>query len=205
MTDTIGRKSETAWHNEQLPAYMMNTHFPHIKNSDHFPAIKQCFSHIGEAKNLIDLGCGKAEISDVFTEYEYCGADLPHMIQKVSRLSKPTLKYVEFDVYLSDMNFISEFDIVLMNSFLSEIPNANQILDKVLKHSKRHVVIHRQIIENQENIVTYSTYGSLPTIAYTFDRKEFEDIVHQNSFKKLVDINTFPSVPNTKTILLQRM
>ena len=77
MIDT--EKNKTAWHNQKMPESMMDTHFPHLINSDHFKAIKQCFSHIGEAKSLIDLGCGKAEISDAFPEYKYCGADLPHI------------------------------------------------------------------------------------------------------------------------------
>ena len=33
---------------------MMNTHFPHIVNSDHFSAIKECFNYIDESENIID-------------------------------------------------------------------------------------------------------------------------------------------------------
>ena len=137
---------DTAWHSEHLPEKMMQTHFPHLVYSDHFEPLKKCIDLIPSgANNLLDLGCGKAEISDAFPQYEYCGADLPNMIQGVSKLTRPTLEYIEFDAHLSKMNFVSYFDIVVMNSFLSEIPNANHILDKVLKRAKKYVIIHRQM------------------------------------------------------------
>ena len=199
MRDT--EKNKTAWHNQKMPESMMDAHFPHIVNSDHFKAIKQCFGHISETKSLIDLGCGKAEISDAFPEYEYCGADLPHIIQEVSKVSKPTLKYIEFDAHLSKMDFVSDFDIIVMNSFLSEIPNANQILDKVLKHAKKYVIIHRQAIENKENIETYSTYGNLQTIRYIFDKKDLEKIIQKNNFKITIELGTLQTL---RTILLER-
>ena len=200
MRETTDLKPKTAWYNKNMPENMMNTHFPHIVNSDHFSAIKECFNYIDESENIIDLGCGKAEISDAFPKYKYCGADLPHIIHNVSKLSRPTLEYKEFDAHLSDMDFVSDFDIIVMNSFLSEISNANQILDKVLTHAKKYVIVHRQAIENQENIATYSTYGGLQTIVYTFDRKDFENIVYQNNFKKIIEVDA----SSLKTILLKR-
>jgi len=186
-----------------MPEKMMETNFPHIVYSDHFGSLKKCVDLIpAGAKNLLDLGCGKAEISDAFPQYEYCGADLPHMIQKVSKLTRPTLEYVEFDAQVSNMDFVSDFDIVIMNSFLSEIPNADQILDKTLKCAKGYVIIHRQMIKEQEHVQTYSTYGDLKTTAYTFGRKNFEKITKQNNFKTLIEVDTLKTL---KTILLDKV
>lgn len=194
---------DTAWYSEHMPKKMMQTNFPHIVYSDHFESLKKCIDLIPRgANNLLDLGCGKAEISDAFPEYEYCGADLPHMIQKVSRVTRPRLKYVEFDAQVSEMDFISNFDIVIMNSFLSEIPNAEQILDKVLRRAKGYVIIHRQMIEEQEHIETYSTYGDLKTTAYTFGRKNFEKIIKQNNFKTTIEVDTLKTL---RTILLDKV
>jgi hypothetical protein len=185
MIDT--EKNKTAWHNQKMPESMMDAHFPHIVNSDHFKAIKQCFGHISEAKSLIDLGCGKAELSDAFPEYKYCGADLPHIIQKVSKISKPSLEYVEFDATICNMDFVSSFDVIVMNSFLSEIEKADEILCKVLKYAPKYVVIHRQEIGGKEDREEYLTYGGLKTTKYTFGKDRLEEILKEYSFTKLFE------------------
>lgn len=197
MVDT-----NTAWHNENIAAHMMQTHFPHLVHSDHFEPLKRCIDLLpNDIESLLDLGCGKGEISDAFPQYEYCGADLPNMIQGVSKLTRPRSKYIEFDAQLSDMNFVSDFDVIVMNSFLSEIPNAEQILNKVLKCATRYVIIHRQIIKDQENIETYSTYGGLDTTVYTFGRRNFEEIITQNDFKIMAEFDTLEI---QKTMLLEK-
>lgn len=201
---------KTAWHDQKMPEKMMQTHFPHIVYSDHFAPLKECFdlisndakrhnvcetylgihsSHI-ETSSLLDIGCGKAEISDAFPEYEYCGADLPHIIQKVSKISKPSLEYIEFDATICDMDFVSSFDIVVMNSFLSEIEMADEILCKVLKYAPKYVVIHRQSVEDKKSIEEYLTYGGLKTIKYTFDRNQFDKIIESIGFTKIFETQT---------------
>ena len=140
-----------------------------------------------DANNLLDLGCGKAEISDAFPEYEYCGADLPHIIQKVSKISKPSLEYIEFDATICDMDFVSSFDVVVMNSFLSEIETADEILRKVLKYAPKYVVIHRQEIKDKEGREKYLTYGGLTTTKYTFDRNQLEKVIESSGFTKLFE------------------
>jgi hypothetical protein len=201
MRDT--GKNKTAWHNQKMPKSMMDAHFPHVVNSDHFKAIKQCFGHISEAKSLIDLGCGKAEISDAFPEYKYCGADLPHIIQKVSKISKSSLEYVEFDAIIDSMNFVSSYEVVLMNSFLSELPNANTVLKRVLNHAKNYVLIHRQAIEEDQRNELYDTYGNLPTVRYTFSKQEFDSIVCFNGFTEMLNIPSFTD-SSLRTTLLKK-
>ena len=201
MIDT--EKNKTAWHNQKMPESMMDAHFPHIVNSDHFKAIKQCFGHISEAKSLIDLGCGKAELSDAFPEYKYCGADLPHIIQKVSKISKPSLEYVEFDATICNMDFVSSFDVIVMNSFLSEIEKADEILCKVLKYAPKYVVIHRQAIEEDQRNDLYDTYGNLSTVVYTFSKQEFDSIVCFNGFTEMLNIPSF-TASSHRTIVLKK-
>ena len=68
MVDT-----NTAWHNENIAAHMMQTHFPHLVHSDHFEPLKRCIELLpNHIESLLDLGCGIGEISDAFPQYEYC-------------------------------------------------------------------------------------------------------------------------------------
>tara|TARA_R110000751_G_scaffold178688_1_gene284890 strand:+ start:39 stop:641 length:603 start_codon:yes stop_codon:yes gene_type:complete len=199
MTNT-----RTAWHDQKMPEKMMQTHFPHIIYSDHFDPLKECFDLIpNDVNSLLDLGCGKVEISDAFPEYKYCGADLPHIIQKVSKISKPSLEYVEFDATINSMNFVSSYEVVLMNSFLSELPNANTVLKRVLNHAKNYVLIHRQAIEEDQRNELYDTYGNLSTVRYTFSKQEFDSIVCFNGFTETLNIPSF-TASSLRTIVLKK-
>ena len=194
----------TAWYDQKMPEKMMETHFPHITYSDHFDPLKECFDLISnDANSLLDLGCGKAEISDAFPEYKYCGADLPHIIQKVSKISKSSLEYVEFDAIIDSMNFVSSYEVVLMNGFLSELPIANTVLKKVLNHAKNYVLIHRQAIEEDQRNELYDTYGNLSTVRYTFSKQEFDSIVCFNGFTEMLNIPSFTN-SSLRTIVLKK-
>jgi len=194
----------TAWHDQKMPEKMMQTNFPHLIYSDHFDPLKECFDLISnDANSLLDIGCGKAEISDAFPEYKYCGADLPHIIQKVSKISKPSLEYVEFDAIIDSMNFVSNYEVVLMNGFLSELPSANTVLKRILSHAKNYVLIHRQAIEEDQRNDLYDTYGNLSTVVYTFSRQEFDSIVCFNGFTEMLNIPSF-TASSLKTIVLKK-
>lgn len=58
------------------------------------------------------------------------------------------------------------------------------------------------MIEEQEHIETYSTYGDLKTTAYTFGRKNFEKIIKQNNFKTTIEVDTLKTL---RTILLDKV
>ncbi len=73
----------------------------------------------------IDLGCGASEVSVMFNDYT--GVDLP-----------------DFNVYETDLKFIEEYDIVLMNAFIDVMQFPLYVLAKVLKHCKKYVILHRQ-------------------------------------------------------------
>ena len=193
---------KTAWHDQKMPEKMMQTHFPHIIYSAHFNPLKKCFDLISnDSNNLLDLGCGKAELSDAFPEYKYCGADLPHIIQKVSKISKPSLEYIEFDATICDMDFVSSFDVIVMNSFLSEIEMADEILCKVLKYAPKYAVVHRQEIRDKEGREEYLTYGGLKTTKYTFGKRRFEEILKEYNFNNVFETECFG---NMKSLILKK-
>jgi hypothetical protein len=192
----------SVWHSQKMPEAMMSTCFPHIVRSDHFRSLKICFDNIKNAKTLIDLGCGKAEVAEAFPEYEYLGADLPHIIQNVSKKTRTLLEYIEFDALIDSMDFISKYDVVLMNGFLSEIPQADFVLNKVLSHAKNYVIVHRQAIGENQQYEPYSTYGGMSTVRYTFAQEKFKSIVQLNGFSEILNIQ---SIGNLRSLVLKRL
>ena len=95
-----------------------------------------------------DLGCGNKAASIFFDDYT--GFDLP-----------------EFNVYVSDLDFIREYDVVLMNAFIDVMQFPLEVLDLVLPHCRNYVIIHRQEFTKgvtkvtQENAYGGWTYHSI--------------------------------------------
>ena len=196
----------TAWNNKEIPDHMMQTSFPPLQDSNHFAPFKICIdAFCSDCESVLDIGCGKAEFATAFPNFDYTGADLEHMIQNVSKKSRPMLKYVAFDAQQDDYSFISEFDLVVMNSFLSEMPNGPQILDRILENISGYVLIHRQKLHPTKDYLTeYKTYGGLSTTNYTMSKTTLDHLLKKNDCKLLVDIESFPDDKKIRTLLIEK-
>lgn len=197
---------KTAWHDERICEHILNANFPPLAHSDHFPSLYNCIQHIGpEYKKLIDIGCCTAEFAVAFPYFDYCGADLPHIIERVAKRKHPDLEYVPFDAQYEDFNFLKYFDIIFMNSFLSEMQNPLEILNKILSFASKYIIIHRQDIleldrEYKEEV--YPTYGGLDTINTVINRSDFDRIVKENNCSIESDTESFEGLPIKRTILI---
>ena len=72
---------------------MLNSGFKPLGKSDHFESLNNCFK-MSKGEKLLDIGCGTGEVSKAFPNWEYTGADLPHIIQDVSQKSNPSAEYI---------------------------------------------------------------------------------------------------------------
>jgi SAM-dependent methyltransferase len=196
---------KSAWFDEnKLPDSMLNANFPPLGESDHFSSLGKCLNEI-EVSSVLDLGCGAAEASNIFTNQKYTGADLPHIIEKVAKKKNPGHDYVSFDANTSDFSFIKGYDVVLMNSFVSEIPNWYLVLSKILPHCQKYVIIHRQeVFDGKTSVEEYKTYGGLPTTKTIVNYTQLMNVFRMNEFKVLQENNSFPYDSLHKTFLLKR-
>jgi hypothetical protein len=138
----------------EIPGFLI------LEHSSHFPILKSLIDLCKDCKTLLDIGCGSAEVSRVFSNFDYTGADLENIINLVSKKMHPQNNYIIFDAYDNDFKFVKNHDIILMNSFLSEIQNSEEILSKILKFAKNYVIIHRQdIIKESTKNEEYNSYG----------------------------------------------
>ena len=201
------KNRDTAWFDrEKLPNAMLSANFASLENADHFPALKDCFSVIKDnAKSIIDIGCGTAEASKVFTEYEYFGADLPHIIEKVSKQRNPNEQYISFNASNADFSFLQGKDVVLMNSFISELSDWYLVMTKILVNSKKYVILHRQeVTKSSSYLQEYTTYGELRTIKSVINEEQLHRLFYMNEFKVLKESSSFPYNSNHKTYLLEK-
>ena len=113
--------------------------------------------------------------------------------------------YVSFDANTSDFSFIKGYDVVLMNSFVSEIPNWYFVLSKILPHCQKYAIIHRQeVFDEKTSVKEYKTYGGLSTTKTIVNYTQLMNVFRMNEFKVLQENNSFPYDSLHKTFLLER-
>ena len=196
----------TAWNNEEICQHILNTNFPKLKDSIHFNALNQCVKKIGSDsyKTILDIGCCKAELAETFPQFQYTGADLPNIIEGVSKKIRPSLSYVYFNAETDDYSFMSDYDIIIMNSFLSEMSNGTEILNKILNHAKKYVVIHRQDIEEKTTVANSQTYGGMNTVNFIISREDINKITNKNDCKIIFETQSFPETPSKRSLVISK-
>mgnify|MGYP003626821241 CR=1 FL=1 len=197
--------SNTAWFDEtKLPNAMLNSGFKPLNQSDHFESLNESLSK-AEGVSLLDLGCGIAEVATTFPSYEYTGADLPHVIDNASRVKNPQAKFISFNTNTDSHDFIGDYDIVLMNSFISEIPDWYRCLNNVLCNSKGYIIIHRQEVTQEPSYLReYTTYAGLKTTNSVANYEELKRTFYFNEFEILYEADSFPNNNRQKTFLIKK-
>jgi SAM-dependent methyltransferase len=200
---------DNAWYNKvTVPAEMVRgakaeiPGWKRLEENEHFKTLDKIISGL-DISSIVDIGCGAGEIGRVYNNLEYLGADLDHIVDNVSMQVNPYLKYLKFNAYNSDFDFVRPFDIVLLNGFLSEMANPIEILDKILKNSSKHVIVHRQDLSHidETRIENYNSYGGVEATNCIMSKQEFSDVCFSNGFL----ISIFESnIADKKTILLSK-
>ena len=197
---------KTAWFNKSiLPDAMVNSGFKPLHQSDHFEALDECFK-MAEGNSLLDLGCGIAEAGSTFTDYSYTGADLPHIIENAARKKNPDLNFIYFEAGEDNYDFVGEYDIVLMNSFISEVPDWYRILSHVLSNAKKYIIIHRQEVTSEPSFLQeYRTYANLTTVKTVINYDDLIMLFERSGYQIELEVNSFPSDNVQKTFLLKKI
>jgi len=196
---------KTAWFDEEkIVESMNNSGFKPLRESDHFPSLRECFNKV-KGKTLFDLGCGAGEAFSAFKNFDYTGADLPHVIDNVARSKNKDGNFLHFDANEGDYSILKEFDVVLMNSFLSEIPDWYRILSNVLLNAEKFVILHRQEVTDKETrLETYPTYGGLLTTKTVINYEILTRIFELNEFNIIHEVNSFKNTDSQKTFLISK-
>jgi len=182
----------TAWYDDKiLPEQMVRgalglNGWPRLEKSDHFSVLDDLIN-TSSFTNIGDLGCGAGEVGRVYSKYQYTGYDLPHIIEKVSKVVNPYLNYVDFDAYDFDYSSIKKHDMIICNSFISELKDPFSVLQNILNNTSNCLILHRQQFSNNTNFQEYSTYGNLVTPRSFIGIDEFNSILKDHKVIKQVE------------------
>ena len=200
----------TCWYdNDKCPEQMIHGAigrlWPILENSDHFPVLSELMNSTSEdCVSLLDIGCGAAEMSRIYPNYFYTGADLKNIIENVAMKMHPDKSYINFDIYADSekCDFISSFDIVVMNAFIDVLEFPVCGLESVLKHASKYVILHRQEVDGQETrVIKNPSYGGL-TYHSIINRGDFEGLLAEYSFEIVKETAI---IQNSKSFLLRKI
>ncbi len=196
---------KTAWFDEEtIASSMLNSGFKPLRHSDHFKSLNECIG-MTDGVSLLDLGCGVGEVSETFTQFKYTGADLPHIIENASRKKYPDSNFLHFNANEGEYDFVGDYDVVLMNSFISEIPDWYRVLNNVLLHAKSFVIIHRQRVTEYESFLeNYLTYADMPTIQTIINYDVFVKTFEMNGLELIHECDSFENDTSQRTFLFKK-
>lgn len=176
------------WTDEGCISQMVSKHLfnPHLIETAHGQVLKEISSDLSHYK-CIDIGCG-AGASQVFFD-DYTGADLPVIIDQLSKVVNPDLDYIKCDFQKDNLEFIGEYDVVLMNAFIDVLKNPLEMLHKILKHSSKYIILHRQEFSNEPTSIQVSnSYGGI-THHSIINCKEFDEVLTNYDFEVIKELS----------------
>jgi 2-polyprenyl-3-methyl-5-hydroxy-6-metoxy-1,4-benzoquinol methylase len=164
-----------------------------LENSNHFYKIYELINKTN-IKEICDLGCGSGELGRVMSRYgyKYVGYDLPHIINKVSKNVNPQFNYFNFDANNFDYSILKIHKLIVVNSFISELENAADILKQILDNVSGFLLIHRQKINSLKTTSKYyNTYGGLKTIQTSICMHDLNKLLINHV---IVDMSNIPEL-----------
>lgn len=172
----------TCWYSPNVVNEMNNFYDKHLNTTmmKHMAAFASLLELTDErGSKLLDLGCGTGMVSEWCRNYEYTGADLPHILGGSAMRNYPKHFYRAVDIVNDDLAWINEYQIVVLNAVIDIMENPIDVLKKVLDAGPKNIIIHRQEITDlgKTMVVKNDSYGG-----YTY-----HSIINRAEFYKLID------------------
>jgi SAM-dependent methyltransferase len=181
------RDMKTCWHDDEItPGEMISgangKYWPKLNESQHASVLKELIN-MADKKKILDLGCGAAELSTILPENcSYCGADLPHIINLVAKKLHPDLPYIKCNIEHDDLEFLGDYDLIVMNALIDVLDKPLEILGKILSASVSDVLMHRQEIGAKTTIEVRNSYGG-KTYKSILGRSDLNRVIDEHGFK----------------------
>ena len=217
-------KKDTCWYDStKVPEQMLlgakGVLWPVLEKSDHFPVLDSLIKETkDDAFTLLDIGCGAAELSRLYPNFYYTGADLPNIIKEVSMKMHPQNSYIPFDIYEDNPGFANDYDVIVMNAFIDVLQKPTLCLSKVLTEAPKYVILHRQAFSDKRetHLYKYPSYGNVDSYQSVINRDEFSKLLDEKGFEIVKELqlpygpppgyetSAFAKENYTRSILMRR-
>lgn len=176
----MSTENNICWYQKECVESMNRAHDASMNEDTHphFKAFTDLLD-LCEYGKLLDIGTGTARISQFCKNFEFVGADLPHIISGCAMRNYPKYKYQSIDIIEDNLAWIREYDVIVLNGVIDVMQNGLYILERILTHSRRYVLIHRQ--EITESGKTYSKINP------SYNSNTFHSIINRNDLNQLLE------------------
>lgn len=183
----MSEDKSTCWYSDDCSAEMNRFYDQYKKSNEeapHFKVLKELIKDIPKGVSVMDLGCGTAIASEYFTDQKYFGSDLPHIVQGCATRNYPQYKYFYINMVESDLKWISDYDVVLVNGVIDIMEFPLFTLEKLLASCKQWLIIHRQeITENGATHLKRNPSYNSTTYHSIISRHDFNEILKKHGFE----------------------
>ena len=193
MSGEVLETEDSCWYQESCSSHMTNFLQKTPQDPDkvyHLRVLKTMFD-MCEGDTVIDLGTGGGEIGKIVSSlgYEFHGADLPHIITDCAMLNNPQFFYRGFDIINDDLSWTERYDVVVLNGVIDVMAYPLGVLRRVLEHSSRYVILHRQEISNGPTRYEINkSYGG-KTFHSIINHNDLRDLLSQLEFEIIAQSN----------------
>lgn len=192
-----------SWKNEAIFKKQKEINLVEINNNypQHWRDIISALKFIENKSRILDIGCGVGiflrVVEKQFPESKYFGIDYSEEAIKIAKNDLGEDFFCVKDVNELDKNFIEPYDVILMNGFLSILPNGSEILEKILFLNPPSVIISRIKFTDRESYnEIYKAYNIIHTYEHYLNLKNFEKLTEAYKY----EVHKFSS----DTILLKK-
>lgn len=177
------------------------------KTPEVFLSIKDLMDKIPEdGLNLLDIGCTTGYYYEVFNnfnpeKFNYKGCD--YNIESI-KIAKRYYSNIDFSIEdLTKLSFEDKsYDISFLSGVIEHVPDYKTGLNELCRITDKYIILHRINLTQNKTFCKQGTQYFVPVIRYTYNIKEFFDILKSNGFEVIWENHT---VNNGKSYILKRI
>lgn len=174
-----------------------------LEKTIHFLELNKLINYCEPYNSLVDIGCGVGELGRVYKNKKYLGIDLPNIIENVAKIKNPNQNYIHFDANNEQIpNEIKIYDVVIMNSFISELLNPMSFLKNLFLYKNKYIIIHRQDFTNKDTYLQeYNSYANLKSTNCHINKNEFFKMIESLNYRVLKNVSA--GVEKKESVLIK--
>lgn len=180
-----------SWKNETIFKKQKEINSIEINNNypQHWRNIISALKSIEKKDRILDIGCGSGIFVKVieknFPSSSYFGVDYSEDAIKMAQEDFGQKFFSVKDVNEVDEKFISEYDVLIMNGFISVLPNGGEVLDKILSLGPSSVIVSRIKFTDRESYNDiYKAYNLIYTYEHHLNEENFQKSILRYGYTK---------------------
>ena len=175
-----------------------------LDQSEYLKKELKIFFEEKKIKKILDIGCGDFKwMSSLLEEIDYdyyMGIDIVDFLidENISNYQNNKIKFVKMDIVKDDMNFLDEYDFILIRHVFIHLKNSNiqEVLDKIKKINFKYLCITSDPkVKINKDLKTEGRYRDINMMISPFFLKNCKKIIkvpiHEN--ENYVDLNVYDS------------